>query len=117
MGDELATAFDQAFQRFQRVELVREGQAVGPTVHVRGGIIPTFNAVAGEAWLPRARRCGLYAQVAGRIRADATTTDIPAGSLAWFSEAPSALRFLPDDAIAKPVPGWWLAADAEEAAA
>ncbi len=49
-GDELAAAFDQAFQRYHRVELVHEGQAVGPTVYVRGGIIPTFNAVAGEAW-------------------------------------------------------------------
>ena len=69
--------------------------------------------VAGEAWAPPARRCGLYALVAGRCRADATTTDIPAGSLAWFGEAPAALSFQPD-ARRQAVPGWWLAADAKE---
>ena len=48
--DELTTTLARAFGRYRRVEVVREGQAVGPTVHVRGGIIPTFNAVAAEGW-------------------------------------------------------------------
>jgi hypothetical protein len=38
------------------VELVREGQAIGPTVHVRGGIIPNFNAVAAEPWAVTAQQ-------------------------------------------------------------
>jgi D-alanyl-D-alanine carboxypeptidase len=40
----------RGFQRYRRFELVREGQSVGPTLHVRGGIIPTVNAVAAERW-------------------------------------------------------------------
>jgi hypothetical protein len=48
--DDLATALARGFQRYRRVELVREGQSVGPTVRVRGGIIPSFNAIAAEAW-------------------------------------------------------------------
>lgn len=38
------------FQRYRRFELVREGQTIGPTVRVRGGIIPSLNAVAAEPW-------------------------------------------------------------------
>jgi D-alanyl-D-alanine carboxypeptidase (penicillin-binding protein 5/6) len=48
--EELAATLQRGFSRYRRVELVREGQAVGPTVHVRGGIIPSFNAVAAEPW-------------------------------------------------------------------
>jgi D-alanyl-D-alanine carboxypeptidase len=48
--DEIATALERGFERYHRVELVREGQPVGPTVHVRGGIIPSFNAIAAEPW-------------------------------------------------------------------
>lgn len=48
--EELATTVARGFQRYRRVEVVREGQAVGPMVHVRGGIIPTFNAIAAEGW-------------------------------------------------------------------
>jgi len=48
--EDLTAAFERGFQRYRRVELVREGQPVGPTVHVRGGIIPSFNAVAAEPW-------------------------------------------------------------------
>lgn len=48
--EELTATLHRGFDRYRRVELVREGQAVGPTVHVRGGIIPTFNAVAAEPW-------------------------------------------------------------------
>ena len=70
--------------------------------------------VANEAWASSTRRCGLYALVAGRCHADATTTDIPADSLAWFSEAPAALRFQPESATTKPVLGWWLTAGAKE---
>ena len=47
---ELATAFDGAFRRYRRVELVHVGQPIGPSVHVRGGIIPSFKAIAAEAW-------------------------------------------------------------------
>ncbi len=47
---EVAATIEHAFQRYRRVELVREGQAVGPMVRVRGGIIPTFKAVAAERW-------------------------------------------------------------------
>ncbi|MEO6026691.1 MAG: serine hydrolase [Candidatus Binatia bacterium] len=48
--DDLTAALERGFHRYRRVELVREGQAVGPMVHVRGGIIPSFNAVAAEPW-------------------------------------------------------------------
>jgi len=48
--DELAATIAHGFQRYRRIELVHEGQAVGPTVRVRGGIIPTFKAVAAEGW-------------------------------------------------------------------
>jgi len=55
---QLATALERGFERYRRVELVREGQAVGPSVHVRGGIIPTFNAVAAEPWAMTTRQQG-----------------------------------------------------------
>src|SRR5262249_43016324 len=48
--DELTSVLEHGFERYRRVELVHQGQPVGPTVHVRGGIIPTFNAVAAEPW-------------------------------------------------------------------
>jgi D-alanyl-D-alanine carboxypeptidase len=48
--EELTATFERGFHRYRRVELVREGQAVGPSVRVRGGIIPSFNAVAAEPW-------------------------------------------------------------------
>ena len=48
--EELAGASERAFRRYRRVELVHAGQPVGPAVHVRGGIIPSFKAVAAEAW-------------------------------------------------------------------
>jgi D-alanyl-D-alanine carboxypeptidase len=48
--DELAAAFERGFRRYRRVELVHAGQPVGPAVHVRGGIIPSFKAIAAEAW-------------------------------------------------------------------
>lgn len=49
-GTQTAVTLERGFQRYRRIELVRQGQAVGPTVRVRGGIIPTFNAVAAEPW-------------------------------------------------------------------
>lgn len=55
---QLATALERGFGRYRRVELVREGQAVGPSVRVRGGIIPTFNAVAAEPWAMTTRQQG-----------------------------------------------------------
>jgi len=48
--EELTATFERGFHRYRRVELVREGQAVGPSVRVRGGIIPSFKAVAAEPW-------------------------------------------------------------------
>lgn len=48
--EELTATLERGFERYQRIEVVREGQPVGPMVHVRGGIIPTFNAVAAEGW-------------------------------------------------------------------
>ena len=73
--------------------------------------------VAGDVWAPRARRCGLYALVDGRCRADATTTDLAAGSLAWFDPAPPTLSFQPAGPDGEAVAGWWLAAGAGEAGA
>jgi uncharacterized protein len=70
--------------------------------------------VAGETWTPRARRCGLYALVAGRCRAGAVETELRADTLAWFDPAPASLAFHPDGAHSQPVAGWWLAAGAEE---
>jgi len=54
--EELVTTFQRGFHRYRRVELVREGQAIGPKVHVRGGIIPNFNAVAAEPWAVTAQQ-------------------------------------------------------------
>lgn len=48
--EELASTFARGFEHYRRVEVVRAGQAVGPSVHVRGGIIPSFNAVTAESW-------------------------------------------------------------------
>jgi environmental stress-induced protein Ves len=70
--------------------------------------------VADEAWSPHVGRCGLYALAAGRCRADATTTVIPAGSLAWFDPAPRTLTFQPGSPSGQPASGWWLAAEARE---
>lgn len=55
---QLAITLARGFDRYRRVELVREGQAVGPSVRVRGGIIPTFNAVAAEPWAMTTRQEG-----------------------------------------------------------
>lgn len=56
--EELTATLERGFSRYRRVEVVREGQQVGPTVHVRGGIIPTFNAVAAEGWSLTTSRTG-----------------------------------------------------------
>jgi D-alanyl-D-alanine carboxypeptidase len=56
--EQVATALDRGFGHYRRVELVRRGQAVGPIVRVRGGIIPTFNAVAAEPWAMTTRQNG-----------------------------------------------------------
>ena len=81
---------------------------------VAGAMMP---AVAGGAWSPRARRCGLYARVAGRCRTGANATEVPAQSLAWFDAAPAALTFEPGAAEGTTPPGWWLAADVSEPSA
>jgi len=48
--EELGAALERGFRRYRRIEVVHAGQPIGPAVHVRGGIIPTMNAVAAEAW-------------------------------------------------------------------
>ena len=79
------------------------------------GIAGTMRpAVGGEAWTPQARRCGFYALVAGRCRAGAAGTELPADTLAWFDPAPASLTFHPDGVDIPPVAGWWLAAGAGE---
>lgn len=77
---------------------------------IPGGMQPV---VAGAAWVPPVRGCGLYAPVAGRCRADGTTIEIPAGRLAWFEAAPPTLTFHPG-AAGGAIAGWWLSADSEE---
>lgn len=71
-------------------------------------------ALAGEAWTPKARRCGLYALVPGRCRVGTDDIELPADTLAWFDPAPASLAFDPDDGGVGPVVGWWLAAGAQE---
>ena len=62
--------------------------------------------VAGDAWRPRERACGLYATAAGSVRADGSAeAPMPAHALHWWTAAPSTIAF--DGA------GWWLDADAE----
>ena len=48
--EELTAALARGFERYRRVEVVHAGQSIGPNVHVRGGIIPSFKAVAAESW-------------------------------------------------------------------
>jgi environmental stress-induced protein Ves len=61
--------------------------------------------VAGRAWRPRERSCGVYATSAGSVRADGEpATAIPARALRWWPAAPPAIAF--DGA------GWWLDAGA-----
>lgn len=80
----------------------------GPTrdlnLMLRGERGTLRRVVAGEAWRPRARECGLYATEAGSVRADgdAMREPVPANALRWWPEAPDAVAF--DGA------GWWLAA-------
>ena len=66
--------------------------------------------VAGEAWHPQARECGLYATTAGRCDASAPDEHepMPAHALRWWSQAPESLAFDGD--------GWWLGAGAKDAA-
>ena len=68
--------------------------------------------VDGEAWLPEARQCGLYAVSQGRCLAGTEQIDVHAESLLWFSQAPDALVFDSERAAHTPVSGWWLAVDA-----
>jgi D-alanyl-D-alanine carboxypeptidase len=56
--EELTATLERGFERYRRIEVVREGQPVGPLVHVHGGIIPTFNAVAAEGWSLTAPHAG-----------------------------------------------------------
>jgi uncharacterized protein len=65
--------------------------------------------VAGEAWRPETRECGLYAITAGDC--DATAPDehapMPAHALRWWAQAPESIAFAGE--------GWWLGAGAKEA--
>jgi D-alanyl-D-alanine carboxypeptidase len=47
---------ENGFARYERVTVVHAGQAVGPEVRVRGGIVPRFSAVAAEPFAITARR-------------------------------------------------------------
>jgi environmental stress-induced protein Ves len=76
---------------------------------VRGGM---FRVEAGQPWRPRAAQCGLYAAVAGCCEGRART-DLPAGCLLWFDDAPASLTFVPA-AGEVAVAGWWLAATPQE---
>jgi len=66
--------------------------------------------VAGAAWHPQARECGLYATTAGRCDASAPDEHepMPAHALRWWSQAPQSIAFEGE--------GWWLSAGAKEAA-
>ena len=65
-------------------------------------------AVAGSAWRPRERACGLYATAAGNVSAEGDAdAAMPAHALRWWSAAPTAIAF---DGT-----GWWLDVDAERA--
>ena len=49
-------ALTTALDRYDRHALIRQGQPVGPLIHVRGGIIPRFTAVAAEGFAITVRR-------------------------------------------------------------
>jgi environmental stress-induced protein Ves len=65
--------------------------------------------VAGEQWQPRGSECGLYATVAGSVRADGDPSPQPIAAhvLRWWRDAPRSIAFDGE--------GWWLAADPEPA--
>lgn len=71
--------------------------------------------VDGQSWKAGARQCGLYAVAKGRCVAGDAPIDLPAESLLWFSKAPQVLAFHAESAAHARVPGWWLAADVENA--
>ena len=56
-----------ALDRFERQVIVHSGQRVGPPVHVRGGIIPRFTAVAAERFAITTRR-GASLRIATRLQ-------------------------------------------------
>jgi environmental stress-induced protein Ves len=58
--------------------------------------------VAGRAWHPPGKSCGLFTLTPGHCRADDMNKTVDAFSLLWFERAPTALTF---DST-----GWWLAA-------
>jgi len=101
-----------AFAGDARVESrLLDGPSRDLNLMLRGECGAMVAALAGGAWTPRARRCGLYALVAGRCRAGAAETAVPAATLAWFDDAPATLAFQPDATSATlRVPGFWLAA-------
>ena len=73
---------------------------------LRGARGALARVVAGRAWRPRERACGLYATAPGSVRAaDDPHAPMPAHALRWWPAAPATIAF--DGA------GWWLDADAE----
>nr|HET7859096.1 HutD family protein [Caldimonas sp.] len=64
---------------------------------VRGSLA---RVVAGRAWQPRERACGLYAIAAGSVRCgDQAPAPMPAHALRWWPAAPATVAF--DGS------GWW----------
>jgi environmental stress-induced protein Ves len=81
----------------------------GPTrdlnLMLRGGRGALARVVAGRAWQPRERACGLYATASGTVRvADEGQAAMPACALRWWAAAPATIAF---DGT-----GWWLDVDA-----
>ena len=72
---------------------------------LRGARGALARVVAGRAWRPRERACGLYATAAGTVRSgDEAPAPMPAQALRWWPVAPATVAF--DGS------GWWLDADA-----
>ena len=72
---------------------------------LRGARGALERVVAGRAWRPRERACGLYATAPGTMRAaDGPHAPMPAHALRWWPAAPTTIAFDGD--------GWWLDADA-----
>ena len=75
------------------------------------GVMRTVEA--GQAWKPRAQRCGVFTMGAGRCRFGEAVVDLSAESLLWLDDAPEVLTFEPSDA-AGDEPAWWMAASDRE---
>ncbi len=65
---ELAATLERGFARHRRVEVIRVGQVIGPTVRVRGGMVASFNAVASEPWAMTTGAAAPTTSVAFRVQ-------------------------------------------------